>query len=145
MSLGMVVADSSVLLGGLFGSIIPDRSRWYIATFSTAIAIAAIRLASSNILETGAVTDIECDDVACCASCDLAKGDGVRFEDCTACKSVRYCSAECECLRVHRRQHEKECKERADAILFKQPERIHLGDCPICCLPLSHEVQKSKS
>jgi len=39
------------------------------------------------------------------------------------------------------------CKERAvelrDEILFKQPESNHLGDCPICCLPLPLNHQNS--
>jgi 2-keto-4-pentenoate hydratase/2-oxohepta-3-ene-1,7-dioic acid hydratase in catechol pathway len=37
------------------------------------------------------------------------------------------------------------CKERAselrDEILFKQPESSHLGDCPICFLPLPIDVE----
>lgn len=141
LSPDMVIAHSSLLMG-LFGSIIPDQTRWYIATFATIIAIAAIGLAGNKILKMGeAVNEIESDDVPCCASCGLAEGDDVKLEDCSACKSVRYCSAKCQ--RVHRRQHKQECKERADAILFTQPESTHLGDCPICCLPLSHDVHKS--
>jgi hypothetical protein len=38
------------------------------------------------------------------------------------------------------------CKKRAaelrDEILFKQPENTHLGDCPICFLPLSLDLEK---
>ena len=30
-----------------------------------------------------------------------------------------------------------------DEVLFKQPESTHLGDCPICCLPLPLYVQKT--
>jgi hypothetical protein len=44
-------------------------------------------------------------------------------------------------------QHEEACKKRAveirDEILFKQPESSHLGDCPICFLPLSLDQKKS--
>ena len=36
--------------------------------------------------------------------------------------------------------NEAERRKRAavlrDELLFKQPESSHLGDCPICCLPL---------
>ena len=39
------------------------------------------------------------------------------------------------------RAYEEECKKRAaesrDKILFRQPESSHLGDCPICLIPLS--------
>eukprot|EP00986_Skeletonema_menzelii_P008924 scaffold3926_cov126-Skeletonema_menzelii.AAC.5 len=33
--------------------------------------------------------------------------------------------------------------ELQDEILFKQPESSHYGDCPICCLPLPIDGQKS--
>lgn len=82
---------------------------------------------------------------ACCASCGIAEGGDVKLKDCTACKLVRYCGVKCQ--REHRPQHKKECKKRAaelyDELLFKQPESIHRGDCPICCLPLSVDKQKS--
>ena len=74
----------------------------------------------------------------CCAGCGKAEVDDVKLMKCTACKSVRYCGDKCQ--EEHRSQHEEECKKRAaelrDEILFKQPESSHLGDCPICCLPL---------
>ncbi len=77
MSLGMVLADSSLLLGGLFGSIIPDQSRWYIATSATAIAIASIRLASA-VIEAVVKRDDNNDDID--ASKDKkGKGSGVVF------------------------------------------------------------------
>eukprot|EP00984_Skeletonema_dohrnii_P012622 scaffold5138_cov148-Skeletonema_dohrnii-CCMP3373.AAC.5 len=31
----------------------------------------------------------------------------------------------------------------SDNILFRQPESSHLGDCPICILPLSLDTRKS--
>jgi TPR repeat protein len=34
--------------------------------------------------------------------------------------------------------------EMRDEILFKQPESSNLGDCPICCLPLPLDPQKSR-
>ena len=57
---------------------------------------------------------------------------------CDDCDLVQYCSDECQ--QDHRPEHETRCKERAaelrEEILFRQPESSHLGDCPICCVPL---------
>jgi len=51
------------------------------------------------------------------------------------------------CCREHRPQHKRDCKKRAaelrDEILFKQPESTHQGDCPICMIPLSLDIEKS--
>jgi hypothetical protein len=73
-----------------------------------------------------------------CAFCGIAEIDEVKLKTCTACKSLRYCSVECQ--KKHRPQHKRACKKRMaelrDELLFKQPESISLGDCPICCLPL---------
>ena len=78
------------------------------------------------------------DEVNCCASCGVAGVDDIKLKDCSACYLVKYCSVNCQ--REHRPKHKKECKKRAaelhDEILFQQPESSHLGDCPICCLPL---------
>mmetsp|Transcript_17119 Transcript_17119/g.29031 ORF Transcript_17119/g.29031 Transcript_17119/m.29031 type:complete len:303 (+) Transcript_17119:67-975(+) len=75
----------------------------------------------------------------CCASCGIGGVDDVKLKKCDACDLVHYCSNNCE--QDHLSQHEQLCKERAaelrDEILFKQPESSDLGDCPICCLPLS--------
>ena len=80
-----------------------------------------------------------------CASCGIAGGDDFVLKNCTACYLAKYCSVKCQ--KEHRPKHKKECKRRAaelrDELLFKQPESSHLGDCPICCLPLSLDVQKS--
>ena len=80
-----------------------------------------------------------------CASCGIADGDDIKLKKCTACHLVKYCSVKCQ--KEHRKQHKKECKKRAaelrDEILFKQPESTHLGDCPICCLPVSIDLSKS--
>jgi tetratricopeptide (TPR) repeat protein len=74
-----------------------------------------------------------------CASCGIAEDDDIKLKKCATCGSVRYCGEKCQ--KEHRPQHERECKKRAaelrDEILFKQPESSHLGDCPICYLPLS--------
>eukprot|EP00984_Skeletonema_dohrnii_P002819 scaffold963_cov103-Skeletonema_dohrnii-CCMP3373.AAC.9 len=79
-----------------------------------------------------------------CAACGIAGVEDIKLKNCTACYLVKYCSVKCQ--RDHRPQHKKECKKRAaelrDEILFKQPESTHLGDCPICCLPLPIDENK---
>jgi hypothetical protein len=84
-------------------------------------------------------------DDTCCASCGIAEGDDIKLKKCTACQLVRYCGVECQ--REHRSKHKKACKKRVaemhDEILFQQPESSHLGDCPICCLPLPLDFEKS--
>jgi TPR repeat protein len=40
-------------------------------------------------------------------------------------------------------EKEKRTAELRDELLFKQPESTHLGDCPICCLPLSIDGENS--
>ncbi len=48
--------------------------------------------------------------------------------------------------RDHKSEHEEPCEKRAglrDELLFKQPESSHLGDCPICMLPLLLDVSKT--
>jgi len=81
----------------------------------------------------------------CCASCGIAEVDDIKLMDCDDCDLVRYCSDECKAN--HLPNHEEMCKERAaelrDEKLFKQPESSHLGDCPICCLPLSLNIKES--
>ena len=82
----------------------------------------------------------------CCASCGTAEVDEIKLKNCDDCDLVRYCSDECK--EDHRPDHEAKCKERAaeirDEKLFKQPERGFLGDCPICCLPLSFNLKEQK-
>ena len=76
--------------------------------------------------------------MCCCASCGIAEVDDVKLKPCDGCDLVSYCSDTCK--EDHWPEHETSCKERAaekrDEILFEQPESTHLGDCPICCLPL---------
>jgi len=61
------------------------------------------------------------------ASCGVAEVDGVKSEECS--------------------EHEEESNERADEIhdkkLFTQPDETHLGECPLCFLPLS--IDRSKT
>ena len=76
-----------------------------------------------------------------CASCGRAEIDDIKLKDCDGCDLVRYCSDDCQ--ENHKSEHEEECKKRAavlrDELLFKQPESTHLGDCPICMIPLSND------
>lgn len=74
---------------------------------------------------------------SCCASCGISENDGVDLKKCTACYLVKYCGTKCQ--RQHWSKHKRACKKRAaelDEILFKQPESTHLGDCPICLIPI---------
>jgi len=84
-------------------------------------------------------------DTSCCASCGIAEIDDIKLKECSDCDLVRYCSD--ACLKEHKSQHKEDCKKRVaelnDEILFKQPESSHLGDCPICFLPLPLDHQKS--
>ena len=79
-----------------------------------------------------------CNASSSCASCGIAEVDDIKLTECDNCDLVRYCSDECKAN--HHPQHEEACKKRAaelrDELLFKQPESTHLGDCPICCLPM---------
>ena len=87
------------------------------------------------------------DKSSCCASCGIVRDDDVKLMQCDGCDLVRYCSDDCQ--RDHKSEHEEACKKRAvelrlrDELLFMQPESTHLGDCPLCCLPLPLDVTKS--
>ncbi len=89
--------------------------------------------------------DLEVDTMMCCASCGKAEVDEVKLKKCDGCNLVKYCSVECQ--KDHRPQHKKACKEKAAEIrddkLFTQPDESHLGECPICCLPLPLDRTKS--
>eukprot|EP00984_Skeletonema_dohrnii_P023883 scaffold12988_cov91-Skeletonema_dohrnii-CCMP3373.AAC.1 len=84
-------------------------------------------------------------DTSCCASCGIAEVDDIKLKECAGCDLVRYCSDGCQ--KNHSTYHKEACKKRAaelrDKLLFKQPESTHLGDCPICMIPLSLDVTKS--
>ena len=85
------------------------------------------------------------EDIQCCANCGIARIDDIKLKDCSACHLVKYCSVKCQ--KEHWPQHKKECKKRAaelkDEILFEQPESSCYGDCPICCLPVSIDEEKT--
>jgi tetratricopeptide (TPR) repeat protein len=81
-----------------------------------------------------------------CASCGIAAVDDVKLKDCNGgCDLVLYCSDKCQ--ESHREQHEEDCKKRKaelhDKKLFTQPDISHLGECPICCLPMPIYASKS--
>ena len=81
----------------------------------------------------------------CCANCGIAGVDDIKLKECDGCDLVRYCSVNCQ--RDHISRHLLACKQRAaelkDELLFKQPESNHYGDCPLCCLPLPIDAEKS--
>jgi tetratricopeptide (TPR) repeat protein len=79
-----------------------------------------------------------------CASCGIAAVDNITLKKC-ACGLVKYCTIDCQ--KNHRPQHNKLCRKRLaeirDRDLFEQPDESHLGECPICCLPLPIDSKKS--
>ena len=81
----------------------------------------------------------------CCASCGIAEVDEIKLTECDGCDLVKYCSVNCQ--RDNISHHLLACRKRAaelrDEMLFKQPAGSHLGDCPICCLPLSLDSNTS--
>eukprot|EP00985_Skeletonema_marinoi_P001227 scaffold499_cov67-Skeletonema_marinoi.AAC.1 len=83
--------------------------------------------------------------LSCCASCGIAEVDDIKLMECATCDLVRYCSD--DCLKDHIPQHKEACKKRMaelrDELLFRQPESTDRGDCPICCIPLQLDKQKS--
>ncbi len=92
---------------------------------------------------TEAKAEVEAD--VCCANCGIAGVDDVKLEECTDCDLVRYCGEICR--EEHREEHEEQCKKRKallhDRKLFTQPEGTHLGECPLCFLPLPLHWSKS--
>jgi TPR repeat protein len=99
----------------------------------------------------GTATEVEVEvekeaEIMVCANCGIAPIDDIKLKICDGgCDLVKYCSKICR--ENHREQHEVECKQRKaelhDKELFEQPEESHLGECPICFLPLSLDPQKS--
>src|SRR5210317_901263 len=91
----------------------------------------------SSAAEEGAAAELAEADV-CCANCGIAGVDDVKLKDCDGCQSVRYCSDKCR--EGHREEHEEECKTQANELhdkeLFEQPDETHLGECPVCFLPM---------
>ena len=81
----------------------------------------------------------------CCACCGLTAIDDVKLKMCGDCDLVKYCSEDCQ--KNHRDRHEEACKKRVEELrdkdLFTQPDSSHLGECPICFLPLSLDARKA--
>jgi hypothetical protein len=81
----------------------------------------------------------------CCANCGMAEIDDIKLEQCDGCDLVKYCGDKCK--QGHREQHEEECKKRAQEIhdgdVFTQPDGTHLGECPLCFLPMPLDTEKS--
>ena len=74
-----------------------------------------------------------------CACCGIAAVDDVKLEECNdGCDLVKYCSD--KCCGNHREEPKAELR---DKDLFAQPDGSHLGECPICFLPLSLDITKS--
>src|SRR5210317_1477905 len=97
-------------------------------------------MSTKNILELDASDEV-------CASCGTAAIDDIKLKVCDGgCDLVKYCSDGCR--ELHRPEHIGACKKRAAEIrddkLFRQPDESHLGECPICCLPMPLDQQKSK-
>ena len=74
-----------------------------------------------------------------CANCGKGEETSINLKSCAACKSVKYCSRDCQV--AHRPQHKKECKKRAKELyvekLFEQPPMDDDDeDCPICMIRL---------
>ena len=91
------------------------------------------------------MTEAEVEADVCCANCGIAGVDDIKLKDCDGCDLVKYCTDKCR--EEHREQHEEECRKRKEKLhdrkLFRQPEETHLGECPICFLPLPRDRSKS--
>ena len=115
-----------------------SSNRWCVISLESSLS--PCRISMQNMSE-----DNEADTTSCCASCNIAEVDDIKLKDCGGCDLVRYCSDECQ--ENHRSEHEEACKKRAaelrDELLFRQPESSHLGDCPLCCVPLPIDKLKT--
>jgi hypothetical protein len=111
-------------------------------------------------------TNFELEALEVCACCGVAAVDDIKLKMCDGgCDLVKYCRDDCQTN--HREQHEDECKKRRaelrddiqrratelrqtflrdelrDKQLFEPDSSSYRGECPICCLPLSLEPEKS--
>ncbi len=91
---------------------------------------------------SGAEADVV---VVCCANCGRAEVDDINLKLCDGCDLVKYCSD--KCTKDHQDQHDEWCKKRKaelrDKELFTQPDGSHLGECPLCFLPMPLDNRKS--
>ncbi|KAK1734995.1 Sel1-like repeat family protein [Skeletonema marinoi] len=73
-----------------------------------------------------------------CASCGITEVDDIKLNKCNDCGLARCDKCQIDHLPPKYEQlRRQQAAELRDEILFRQPESTHLGDCPICCLPLS--------
>ena len=79
-----------------------------------------------------------------CGWCGIAGVDNIKLEDCDGCDLVKCCSDNCR--EEHWHWHSPECRKRSaelhDNKLFTQPDGSHLGECPICFLPMPIDPTK---
>eukprot|EP00984_Skeletonema_dohrnii_P020815 scaffold10229_cov129-Skeletonema_dohrnii-CCMP3373.AAC.2 len=114
--------------------------QWRFAAASSAISLF---LQTADMLRNSTIEKITS---SCCAACGIAEAgaDEIKLKKCVDCDLVRYCRDACQ---KNQSQHEEACKKRStelrDELLFKLPESSHHGDCPICCLPMPLDVDKS--
>ncbi len=77
-----------------------------------------------------------------CSSCGIPAVNHATWKKCDCsrggCGRVKYCSDECKAW--HSNTHKEELRTKK---LFTQPEKNQLGECPICCLPLSNDMNRS--
>ena len=89
------------------------------------------------------------DGAEACANCGTTDKDtSVKLKRCKACRLVKYCSVDCQ--KAHRKQHKKECKQRAaelkDEQLYSQGHERPEGDfCPICTLAIPLPLDENSS
>ena len=91
------------------------------------------------------VAEAEADADICCANCGVAEVDEIKLKKCDGCDLVKYCGD--KCCEEHRETHEEDCKKRKaelhDNDLFTQTDISHLGECPLCFLPMPFGKTKS--
>ena len=100
----------------------------------------------SGAVGTEAEGEEEADELLVCANCGIAEVDDIKLKGCDdGCDLVKYCGDTCK--QQHREQHSEDCKKRRtelhDKKLFTQPDGSHLGECPICFLPLPLDPTQS--
>ncbi len=81
----------------------------------------------------------------CCANCGIPEVGKVKMEE-EECASKLLHSCSDKCREEHREKDEEECQKQVakmhDDDLFRQPEKSHRGECPICFLPMPLDPQK---
>jgi hypothetical protein len=103
-------------------------------------------MSSEAVVEVSVLSMVSISDL-CCANCGVTEVDDIKLKKCDGCDLVKYCSDKCR--EEHRDEHEEECKKRGlelhDDQLFTLPDGCHLGECPICFLPLAPQKSIMKA